>query len=80
MELRLGEKQTLVIVKKVEFGVYLATKEAPEDKVLLPAKQVPEGAKAARLPVLSTADWIRKSLLKTALLLFRHGRTQSADI
>ena len=45
MELRLGEKQTLVIVKKVEFGVYLATKEAPEDKVLLPAKQVPEGAK-----------------------------------
>ena len=45
MELRLGEKQTLVVVKKVEFGVYLATKEAPEDKVLLPAKQVPEGAK-----------------------------------
>ena len=45
MELKLGEKQTLVIVKKVEFGVYLATKEAPEDKVLLPAKQVPAGAK-----------------------------------
>ena len=46
VELKLGEKQTLVIVKKVEFGVYLATKEAPEDKVLLPAKQVPAGAKA----------------------------------
>lgn len=45
MELKLGEKQTLVIVKKVEFGVYLAMKEAPEDKVLLPAKQVPAGAK-----------------------------------
>ena len=45
VELKLGEKQTLVIVKKVEFGVYLATKEAPEDKVLLPAKQVPAGAK-----------------------------------
>ena len=45
MELKLGEKQTLVIVKKVEFGVYLATKEAPEGKVLLPAKQVPAGAK-----------------------------------
>ena len=41
MELKLeGEKQTLVIVK-VEFGVYLATKEAPEDKVLLPAKTGP---------------------------------------
>ena len=45
MELKLGEKQTLVIVKKVEFGVYLATKEVPDDKVLLPAKQVPAGAK-----------------------------------
>lgn len=45
MELKLGEKQTLVIVKKVEFGVYLATKETPEDKVLLPAKQIPAGAK-----------------------------------
>lgn len=45
MELKLGEKQTLVIVKKVEFGVYLAMKEALEDKVLLPAKQVPAGAK-----------------------------------
>lgn len=45
MGLKLGEKQTLVIVKKVEFGVYLATKEAPDDKVLLPAKQVPAGAK-----------------------------------
>ena len=45
VELKLGEKQTLVIVKKVEFGVYLATKEAPDDKVLLPAKQVPAGAK-----------------------------------
>ena len=45
MELKLGEKQTLVIVKKVEFGVYLATKETPDDKVLLPVKQVPAGAK-----------------------------------
>lgn len=44
MELRLGEKQTLVIVKKVEFGVYLAAKGATDDKVLLPAKQVPERA------------------------------------
>ena len=42
--LRLGEKQTLVVVKKVEFGVYLAeSKEAAADeKVLLPVKQVPE--------------------------------------
>lgn len=44
----LGEKQTLTIVKKVEFGVYLADVEAgqttydvPEERVLLPMKQVP---------------------------------------
>ena len=44
--LLLGEKQDLVIVKQVEFGVYLAeSKETEEERVLLPAKQVPEGAK-----------------------------------
>lgn len=42
--IRLGEKQTLTIVKKVEFGVYLAENReaALEEKVLLPKKQVPE--------------------------------------
>ncbi|MDE7283075.1 MAG: S1 RNA-binding domain-containing protein [Lachnospiraceae bacterium] len=40
----LGEIQTLTIVKKVDFGVYLADKELPEEKILLPAKQVPRGA------------------------------------
>ena len=45
--LKLGEKQTLEIMKKVEFGVYLKDSEdaAGEERVLLPAKQVPEGAK-----------------------------------
>ena len=44
--IKLGEKQTLVVVKKVEFGVYLAeSKETAEDRILLPVKQVPEGAK-----------------------------------
>ncbi|MCD7836501.1 MAG: S1-like domain-containing RNA-binding protein [Lachnospiraceae bacterium] len=39
---KLGEKQTLTVVKKVEFGVYLAESVLKaEDKVLLPAKQVP---------------------------------------
>lgn len=43
--IKLGEKQTLVVVKKVEFGVYLATsKEHQEERVLLPAKQVPAGS------------------------------------
>ena len=42
--LRLGETQTLQIIKKVEFGVYLAEspEKGKEEKVLLPAKQVPK--------------------------------------
>ena len=44
--MKLGCIQTLKIVKKVEFGVYLAEQEnAPqEERVLLPKKQVPEGS------------------------------------
>ncbi len=43
--LRLGEKQTLVIVKRVDFGVYLSPdRENEEERVLLPIRQVPEGA------------------------------------
>lgn len=37
--MKLGEKQVLTVVKKVEFGVYLGS---DEDKVLLPGKQVPK--------------------------------------
>lgn len=39
---RLGEKQTLTVVKMVDFGVYLAEKQDSQDRVLLPKKQVPE--------------------------------------
>ncbi|WP_026498328.1 CvfB family protein [Butyrivibrio sp. WCD2001] len=42
--LRIGEKQELIIIKQVDFGVYLAEKQGDEDKVLLPKKQVPEGS------------------------------------
>ncbi len=38
--LELGKKQTLQVVKKVDFGVYLGDET---EKVLLPAKQVPQG-------------------------------------
>ncbi len=44
--IELGKKQQLRIVKKVEFGVYLAEEENAQERVLLPAKQVPEGSKA----------------------------------
>ena len=45
--LNLGRKQKLTVVKKVEFGIYLGeSREAGEkERVLLPAKQVPEGTK-----------------------------------
>ncbi len=42
--MKLGEKQTLVIVNKVDFGAYLSSdKEMSDGKVLLPIKQLPEG-------------------------------------
>ncbi len=42
----LGKIQKLTVVKKVDFGVYLApNRKGGEDRVLLPKKQVPEGTK-----------------------------------
>lgn len=38
--MKLGEKQVLTVVKKVDFGVYLG---GSEERVLLPKKQVPAG-------------------------------------
>ncbi|MDE7252958.1 MAG: S1 RNA-binding domain-containing protein [Acetatifactor sp.] len=44
--IKLGEKQELVIVKSVDFGVYLAcSPQHQEERVLLPARQVPEDSK-----------------------------------
>jgi predicted RNA-binding protein (virulence factor B family) len=46
--LELGRKQKLTVVKTVDFGIYLAEdlQADQKDRVLLPAKQVPEGTKA----------------------------------
>lgn len=43
--IRLGEKQTLVISKIVEFGVYLAEPGREDVRILLPGRQVPPEAK-----------------------------------
>ena len=42
---QLGKKQSLIVVKEVDFGVYLGEElnAAVDDRVLLPKKQVPEG-------------------------------------
>ncbi len=43
--IKLGEWQELVIVKKVDFGIYLApSAQEKEERILLPAKQTPEGS------------------------------------
>ena len=41
--IELGKKQELTVVKKAEFGVYLAEGAEVSERVLLPKKQVPEG-------------------------------------
>lgn len=42
--MKLGEKQKLTIVKKVDFGVYLSDDPTSGQRVLLPGRQVPENA------------------------------------
>lgn len=46
MKLKLGEYQELYYCKKTSFGAYLATDMSGEERVLLPAKQVPQTASA----------------------------------
>ena len=45
--IELGKKQKLLVVKTVDFGIYLGEdRNAPQnERVLLPSKQVPEGPK-----------------------------------
>ena len=57
--IRLGEKQELVVAKRVEFGVYLAQdmESAAEERVLLPIRQVPDGTQVGdRLEVFIYKD------------------------
>ena len=57
--MRLGERQKLIVVKKVEFGVYLAERQdaGEKDRVLLPIKQVPAGTKEGdKLEVTGSSD------------------------
>ena len=49
--IKLGEKQELVLVKQMDFGVYLSDpcdmekENGEQQRVLLPIKQVPQGSK-----------------------------------
>ncbi|MCD8366198.1 MAG: S1-like domain-containing RNA-binding protein [Clostridiales bacterium] len=43
--MKLGEIQTLTVVKLLDFGIYLAEHPEDDDRVLLPARQVPSGTR-----------------------------------
>ena len=45
IHMKLGEYQELTDIKKVDFGIYLAENRHSQEKVLLPAKQVPKDLK-----------------------------------
>lgn len=47
-QMKLGEKQTLTVVKQVDFGVYLAEQPEDETRVLLPAETGSGRNKTAR--------------------------------
>lgn len=76
--IELGKKQTLTIVKSVEFGVYLAEDKNADAKnrVLLPGKQVPQGAKEGdRLEVFIYKDSQDRLISTTKEPLISVGQT-----
>lgn len=42
--LELGKKQTLTVLKETESGLYLGHLQEPQERVLLPGKEIPKGA------------------------------------
>ena len=74
--LKLGEKQLLRIVKKVSFGVYLAENANAEEKVLLPAAQVPPHMEPGdELEVFLYRDSKDRLISTTAEPLLKMGET-----
>lgn len=74
--LELGKKQTLEIVSEKSFGVYLAESDNLEEKVLLPIRQVPEGAvKGDCLEVFIYRDSSDRLIATTAEPLITLGET-----
>lgn len=82
--IRLGEIQKLQIVKKVDFGVYLGVEGEPEQKVLLPKKQVlPEVKIGDELEVFvyrDSKDRLIATVSRPALTLHQVGRLRVAQV
>ena len=76
--IEIGKKQKLTVVKTVDFGVYLAEDKnaGQEDRVLLPAKQVPEGTREGdRLEVFIYKDSRDRLIATTREPLLQVGQT-----
>ena len=74
--LRLGERQTLTVVKLVRFGVYLAENAGDEERVLLPAAEVPEDTgTGAQLEVFLYKDSSDRLIATTRTPLLTLGHT-----
>ena len=82
--LELGKIQTLKVVKKVEFGIYLAEESAPEEKVLLPKSQVKsEISVGDTLPVFlykDSKDRLIATVNRPAILLGEVGKLRVVTV
>lgn len=79
--LELGKVQELTVVKKVEFGVYLAEREGEQEKVLLPVRQVPEGTKIGdRIEVFLYRDSKDRLISTTARPLVQLGEVAELTV
>ncbi len=82
--MELGKTQLLTVVKQVEFGIYLAEPEQPEERVLLPKKQVPEGTQVGdSLEVFlykDSQDRLIATTLKPAVALGELAKLRVKDV
>lgn len=82
--IRLGEIQTLQIVKKVDFGVYLGDGQNGEEHVLLPKKQVAQGAQVGdEIEVFvyrDSSDRLIATTNRPKILLHEVGRLTVAQV
>lgn len=81
----LGEKQTLVVTKKVDFGIYLAEEGTDgSERVLLPKKQVPKDIKIGdKLEVFlykDSDDRLISTTTQPKLMLHQVGRLSVNDV
>ena len=79
--IELGKVQELEIVRKKEFGVYLAQDREDEASVLLPKKQVPEGAEIGdKVEVFIYRDSSDSLIATTARPLLQVGETAKLEV